>query len=71
MTSAQKEDDLTGITILTDARHCWRKNAKFSDVVCIGNATHKVLKISTITKENDPSSQRHELIGVKKIRVFR
>ena len=42
------------------------KNAKYSDVVCIGNATHKVLKISTIIKENDPSSQRHELIGVKK-----
>ena len=43
------------------------KNAKFSDVVCIGNATHRVLKISTITKENDPCSQRHELIGVKNI----
>ena len=28
MTSAQKKDDLTGITILTDARHYWRKKCK-------------------------------------------
>lgn len=69
MTAAQLPDDepITGINIITDARHCWRKNAKFSDVVCIGNATNKCLRISTVTKDDDPSSQRHELIGVKQI----
>ena len=61
-------DNTEGIDILTDARHCWRKNAKFSDVVCLGYNTHKVLRVETITKEDDdPVSQRHEMIGVKKI----
>ena len=27
------------IYILTDACHCWRRNAKFSDIVCIGDET--------------------------------
>lgn len=59
--------DLTGINILTDARHCWRKNAKFSDVVCIGDITHKVLRLETISKDDDPCTQRHELLGVRRI----
>ena len=58
---------ISGINILTDARHSWRKNAKFSDVVCLGSRTHKVLKLETISKEDDFCSQRHELIGVKRI----
>lgn len=56
-----------GINILTDARHCWRKNAKFSDVVCLGNLTHQVLQVETVTKDDDKVSQRHELLGIKKI----
>ena len=56
-----------GINILTDARHCWRKNAKFSDVVCLGSQTHKVLKLETITKEDDKVSQQHELVGIKRM----
>lgn len=56
-----------GINILSDARHCWRKNARFSDVVCIGQRTHKVLFAATISKEDDFITQRHELIGVKRI----
>lgn len=59
--------ELDGIDILTDARHCWRKNAKFSDVVCLGNITHKVLRLETISKYDDPCTQRHELIGVERI----
>ena len=69
MTAALLQDDeqLTGINIVTDARHCWRKNAKFSDVVCLGNATNKCIRVSTVTKNDDPSSQRHELVGVRRI----
>ena len=56
-----------GLDILTDARHCWRKNARFSDVVCLGDRTHKVLRVETISKNDDPCSQRHELLGVQRI----
>lgn len=62
-----RDHDFCGIDILTDARHCWRKNARFSDVVCLGSQTHKVLRLETISKEDDICTQRHELIGVKRI----
>ena len=55
------------LSILTDARHCWRKNAKFSDVVAMGSNTHKILKVETISKEDEISSQKHELFGTKKL----
>jgi hypothetical protein len=35
--------------------------------VCIGQNTHKVLQLETISKDDDNISQRHELIGVKRI----
>ena len=53
--------------ILSDARHCWRKNAVFSDIVCIGNITHRIVRIETVTKADDLCSQRHEMLGVKRI----
>ena len=59
-----------GINILTDARHCWRKNARFSDIVCIGANTHKVLFATTVSKDDDPCTQRHELIGVERMYQF-
>ena len=64
---ASTEDIDDGIDIMTDARHCWRSNAKFSDVVCLGEKTHKVLKIETVSKSEDPCSGRHEMVGTKKI----
>ena len=67
VTVVTAEEIHDGIGIVTDARHCWRKNAKFSDVVCLGDQTHKILNIQTVSRADDPSSQRHELIGVKKI----
>ncbi|WAQ97402.1 hypothetical protein MAR_030092 [Mya arenaria] len=51
------DEPLTGINILTDARHCWRNNAKYSDVVCLGGSTNKCIQVET----------RHELLGVKRI----
>lgn len=53
--------------MMTDARHCFRKNAKFSDIVCLGNITHKVLRLETISRSDFGSAQTHELHGTKKI----
>ena len=59
---------LSGIDIITDARHGTRKISAFSDVVALGDTTHKVVAIQTVSKKDDPCSQRHELIGVKNIK---
>ena len=56
-----------GINILTDARHGWRKNAKDTDVVCIGEKKHRILNVQHVTKHEEPSSQKHELVGVKRM----
>ena len=56
-----------GIDIKTDARHGWRKNAKDTSVVCIGDRSHKVLRHEYITKEDDHVTQRHEKIGTERI----
>ena len=56
-----------GIDIITDARHGTRKNSAFSDVVALGGTTHKVVAVQTVSKKDDPCSQRHELYGVKNI----
>jgi hypothetical protein len=55
------------ISILTDARHGGRRNAKDTNVVFIGHETHKVLKEQHVTKEDDECTQRHELLGIKKL----
>ena len=55
------------IDIMSDARHGWRKNAKDSSVVAIGEKTHKVIRCEHVTKTMDPVSQRHERLGTEKI----
>jgi hypothetical protein len=52
---------------MSDARHGWRKNAKDSNVVAIGENTHKVLSCEHVTKTDDNVSQRHEMIGTTQI----
>jgi hypothetical protein len=47
------EESDGAIAILTDARHGCRRNAKDTNVVCIGNATHKVLREEHMTKDDD------------------
>lgn len=59
--------DSEGIVILTNARHCWTRNACFSDVLCLGDKTHKVLKVETISHDDDICSQCHEALGVRRI----
>ena len=52
---------------MTDARHGWRKNAKDTSVVAIGEKTHKVLSCEHVTKTDDTVTQRHERFGTEKI----
>ena len=67
---ASYEDCMSGIDIMSDARHGWRKNAKDTSVVVIGDKTHKVLRCEHITKCDDPVSQRHETLGTKRMYDF-
>ncbi len=60
-------EKLGEIDILTDARHGWRKNAKDSTIVAIGDQTHKVLTCQHVTKADDIVSQRHEKIGTERV----
>lgn len=60
-------EDLDGIDIITNARHGWRKNAKDTSVVAVGERSHKILNCVHITTADDPVTQRHEKIGTEKI----
>ncbi|KAK3106301.1 hypothetical protein FSP39_017387 [Pinctada imbricata] len=60
-------DDYKGITIVSDARHGWRKNSRFSDIISLGYRTNKVVGYAVVSHGDDPCSQRHELHGVKKL----
>jgi hypothetical protein len=60
-------EDLGTINIMPDARHGWRKNAKDTNVVAIGEMSHKVLSCQHVTKADDMISQRHERIGTENI----
>lgn len=60
-------DELDGIDIITDARHGWRKNAKDTSVVAVGDRSHNVLNCVHVTTAEDPVTQRHEKLGTEKI----
>ena len=64
--NSQDPSDYAGIDIITDARHGTRKNSAYSDVIALGGTTHKVVSAQVISKQDDPISQRHELVGVIK-----
>ena len=55
------------IDILTDARHGCRKNAKDTSVVAIGDKSHRIIACEHITKTDCKTTQKHELIGSKRI----
>lgn len=55
------------IDILTDARHGWRKNSRQTDIVCIGERTHRVLDLQVVTSKDDPYAQRHERLGTERV----
>ena len=60
-------DNEGSVDIMTDARHGHRKNAKDTNVICLGQTTHKVMKDIHLTKDDDKCSQRHELLGTKSL----
>ena len=60
-------EDMDDINILTDARHAIRKNSKYTDVICLGANPHKVLHYKTVTRGDDPCTQRHESLGTRRI----
>ncbi|OWF47756.1 hypothetical protein KP79_PYT17582 [Mizuhopecten yessoensis] len=55
-----EDESLGSVDMMTDARHRWRKNAKDTSVVAIGDRTHKVINCQHVTKADDNVSQRHE-----------
>ncbi|KAK3099354.1 hypothetical protein FSP39_003212 [Pinctada imbricata] len=61
------EDLSSGIDIITDARHGWRKNAYDTSVVAIGERTSKVISCQHISKNDDRVTQRHEMIGTRRV----
>jgi hypothetical protein len=70
--ATKEETDTTdngnkGLVIMTDARHGCRTNSIHSDVLALGYNTHKVIGYSHVNKQDEPSSQKHELFGVKKL----
>ncbi len=64
---AQTNAPDNSINIMSDARHACRKNSFHSDIPALGYKTHKVVAYSHITKEDERSSQKHELCGTKKL----
>ena len=62
-----QESSNNAVNILTDARHGWRKNARQTDVVCLGNKNKKVVAYDVVTSVDDAYAQRHELLGTKRI----
>lgn len=64
------EQDDGAISILTDARHGCRRNAKDTNVVCIGDSTHKVIREEHVTRTDDQCTQRHELLGTRRLYYY-
>uniref|UniRef100_K1PYR3 Uncharacterized protein n=1 Tax=Magallana gigas TaxID=29159 RepID=K1PYR3_MAGGI len=63
-------EDLDGIDIITDARHGWRKNAKDTSVVAVGEKSHKILNYVHITTANDPEEvTRKVLVKGKEVNI--
>ena len=65
--SHESTNNTTPVEILTDARHGWRKNARQTDVICLGNKSKKVVAYSVVTADDDACAQRHETVGTKRI----
>lgn len=60
-------NDGENIDIVTDARHSTRRNSRYTDVVCVGYSSKKILVNEVVSRTDDTCSQRHELIGTKAI----
>ena len=65
--TAETTSDNRCVRLMTDARHACRKNSHHSDVVAIGQVTRKVINIQHVTKLDDKSTQRHEVLGTTRL----
>ena len=65
--TAETTSDSRCVRLMTDARHACRKNSHHSDVVAIGQVTRKVINIQHVTKADDKSTQRHEVLGTTRL----
>ena len=63
MFAKASEDGTAPVDILTDAKHCTRKNSRKTDFICIGYNTKRVISYKTVTSEDDQIAQRHEKLG--------
>ena len=66
-TEETNTDNFQHVSMITDARHGWRRNSRQTDVVAIGVETHKVLRLEVVTKVEEVISQRHELTGTRRL----
>ncbi|XP_070545909.1 uncharacterized protein [Ptychodera flava] len=64
--ASYEENSRGSIEVMSDARHATRKNSRQSDVIFLGDRTHKCLYKSCVTKDDDNCTQRHEMIGVRR-----
>ncbi|XP_070535021.1 uncharacterized protein [Ptychodera flava] len=55
-----------GIEVMSDAHHAICKNAKQSDIVFLGDRTHKCVYKTCVTREDDTCSQHHEMTGERR-----
>ena len=62
-----KTGDNNRIDIMADARHPCRTNSHRTDVPALGQLSHKVVAYAHVTRNEDPATQRHETLGVKKL----
>ena len=62
-----REQEESGISIMTDARHQCRKNSYHTDHVALGQHTHKVINYQHITKLQERVTQRHEQVGCEQM----
>ena len=53
--------------IATDACHACRKNNYHTDMVALGYRTPRVVYHEHVTKRDEPSSQKHEATGVRRM----
>jgi hypothetical protein len=60
-------DNDHGLVIMSDARHGCRTNSFHSDILALGYTNYKVVGYSHVNKRDEPSSQKHDLYGVKQL----
>ena len=61
------ESTNNAVEILTDARRCWRRSFRQTDVVCLNNKNKKEIAYGVATSVDNACAMCHELLGTKRI----